>query len=119
MNIMRNLSSAPKPVEKPEPIDNTELVKEFRAEGGHILHVHSYRNNDGHRALTVAFIPRSGRIEVATSVTHRNDTFTKKIGTKAAIEHFRAGRTIDVPLLKQGKGPTRQLWEMFNRAVWH
>lgn len=81
-----------KPVK--EKIDNTALVEGFRARGGRILHIN--RNNQ--RNMTLAFIPKSNRIEVATAVTHSNDTFTKKIGTKTAIEHFNEGKTVFLPL---------------------
>jgi len=80
-------------------IDNTLLVKAFHDEGGRIFHI---RPHDGYtqpdRGMTVAYKKKSGRIEMATSVTHRNDTFEKKIGTKTAIEHFRAGQTVNLPV---------------------
>lgn len=87
-------------VVKPEPIDNTELVLGFRAEGGHIFHVRPRRRHDNSvtRGMTVAYKIKSGRIEMATSVQHRSDAFTKKIGTKTAIEHFRAEKTVCVPI---------------------
>lgn len=85
---------------KPVPIDNTELVREFRNRGGCLLHVRPERIYGGGwtRGMTVAFMQKSGRIELATSVSHRSDSFTKKIGTKTAIEHFNAGKTIFFPI---------------------
>lgn len=88
----------PNPEPKPEPIDNTELVEQFRAEGGRIYHALPYHS--GRRGVTFAFKVKGGRVEFATAVQHRNDTFTKKIGTKTAIEHFHAGKTVFLPLGK-------------------
>ena len=85
--------------EKREPIDNTELVRQFRAQGGHIVHVRprAVFNGAVTRGMTVAFVIKGGRIQLATAVTHRADDFTKKIGTKTAIEHFNAGKTVFLP----------------------
>jgi hypothetical protein len=104
-------------VVKPEPINNTKLVEEFRARGGRIAHVHQPNNHDGTRAMTIAFIDHSGRVEVATSVTHRNDTFTKKVGTKLAIEHFLAGKTVSIPLQNRRR-VTDFLLNMFFPITW-
>lgn len=92
------MNNIPNSEPKPDPIDNTELVEQFRAEGGRIFHALPY--NSGRRGVTFAFKLKGGRIEFATAVQHRNDTFTKKIGTKTAIEHFHAGRTVFLPLGK-------------------
>lgn len=87
---------APKP--KPDPIDNTELVEAFRALGGGILHL---QPKYGRRGITIAFVAhKSSRIEFATAVQHRSDTFTKKQGTKNAIEHFNNGQTVFLPIQK-------------------
>lgn len=94
-----------------EVIDNTKLVEDFRLRGGKILHVHDPLG----RGMTLAFIPRSGRVEVATSVQHRNDSFTKKIGTKLAIEHFDAGKTVNLPIV--GKKVTNTLKFAFSVLV--
>ena len=88
----------PTPKTKPEPIDNTSLVNEFRASGGQILHVPPRQNR---RGVTAAFRILNSRIELATAVQHRADTFTKKIGTRTAIEHFHSGRTIFLPTSRQ------------------
>jgi len=81
---------------KREKIDNTQLVAEFRAAGGRILHV-----SFGGRGMTFAFKQKSNRIEFATALTHTVDTFTKKVGTKTAITHFLDGQTVFVPLGKR------------------
>lgn len=91
-------------------INNAILVDEFRAEGGKIVHI---RPTDRRRGITIAFKERSGHIEIATAVTHRSDTFTKKIGTKTAIEHFKAGRVVTLPATKN---TTRSLKEFFGWA---
>lgn len=84
---------------KAPPIDNTELVEAFRKEGGGILHLPP--SNLQPRGGTVAYKVRGSRLEVATSLTHPNDVFSRKMGTKTAIEHFREGRTIFLPMTKK------------------
>ncbi len=81
--------------EKPTPINNTELVESFRDEGGKIVHL---REQGTLRGVTFAYKLKGKRIELATAVTHTVDTFTKKVGTKTAIEHFRAGSVIVLPV---------------------
>lgn len=83
--------------EKPAPINNSDLVEEFRREGGHIVHYRGNRHSNNLRGVTFAYKLNNGRIEFSTAVQHKNDTFTKKIGTKTAIEHFREGKTIILP----------------------
>ena len=97
------MTNTPKKLEagenfKPAPIDNTDIVNVFREEGGQIFHVVP---KGGARGITLAFKARNGRIEYATAVQHRSDQFTKKIGTKTAIKHFRAGKTTCLPLKKE------------------
>lgn len=81
--------------EKPAPINNTELVEEFRQEGGRIVH---FRDDGQQRGTTFAYRLKGKRVEIATALTHTVDTFTKKVGTKVAIEHFRAGKTVFLPV---------------------
>jgi len=85
-----------KALNKPEPIDNTQLVTDFRTNGGQIFHVRP--DKFGRRGTTFAFVQRGRRFELATAVQHSSDDFTKKLGTKTAIEHFNNGKTIFVPL---------------------
>ena len=89
-------------VARPEPINNTELVHQFRLDGGKIIHMRPRLISPGFwsRGMTVAFKPKGSRVEISTAVQHRHDTFTKKIGTKLAIEHFIAGKTIFLPSRK-------------------
>lgn len=84
---------------KPEPIDNTDAVAAFRAEGGHIVHQLPVRLGNGSwtRGVTFAFKLKGGRVQIATAVQHRADVFTKKIGTKTALEHFYDGQVITLP----------------------
>lgn len=93
-----------------EKIDNSKIVDEFRQIGGKILHVQG-----SNRSMTLAFIPKNGRVEVATSIVHRNDTFTKKIGTKLAIESFHSGKFIALPIA--GRRVTRALQSTFSYLV--
>lgn len=58
--------------------------------------------------MTFAFIARSNRVELATAVTHTADGFAKKVGTQTAIEHFREGKTVFLPLRSRDrKNPAR------------
>lgn len=103
-----------KPVK--EKIDNTALVEDFRAEGGQITHIHV--RNPKARSMSLAFKDLGSRIELATSVTHRNDTFTKKIGTKVALEHFSSGKTVFIPRSSFHKTALTQLQSMFDVTTW-
>jgi hypothetical protein len=87
---------------KPDPINNTEIIADFKAMGGRVMHFRPDRFYNV-RGMTIAFIQKSGRIEVATAVQHRADDFTKKVGTKTAIEHFFAGKTVTIPLRRSSR----------------
>lgn len=102
---------------KAEPIDNTELVLGFRAEGGGVLHIRPCKHRDGKwtRGLTAAFKIKGRRVEIATALTHHSDCFTKKMGTKLAIEHFRAGKTVFLPVSRDN--PVLQLQCALHRLV--
>ncbi len=80
-----------------EPIDNTAIVEAFRLGGGRLFHALPSKNR---RGVTFAYVVKKSRVEIATGVQHRHDPFTKKVGTKNAIEHFLAGHTIHLPLGK-------------------
>lgn len=91
-----------KEANKKPPVNNTELVEQFRASGGHILHIRPKKPNK-HRAyptrgMTAAFVVKGARITLATSLAHPNDDFCKKDGTKTAIEHFLDGRVVTLPI---------------------
>lgn len=98
-------SKAPPAKDKPAPINNTELVTEFRRAGGNILHIRPKRIFDYNhekmvmtKGVTLAFKKKGHRVEIATALQHSVDCFSKKMGTKTAIEHFTAGKTVSLPL---------------------
>lgn len=79
-----------------EQINNKEAVGQFRATGGRILHFRpSFVRS---RGFSVAFVHKGGRITFSTALQHRADDFTKKMGTKTALEHFLEGKTVTLPL---------------------
>lgn len=73
-------------------IDNTAALAASTAS---IVHI----NTGVSRPITVAYerINKS-HIKIATAVTHRHDTFTRKVGTKVALANFAAGKVIVLPL---------------------
>lgn len=92
---------------KPDPIDNTALVTDFRAKGGLVVHIRPKRNpytGKWKRGGTFAFITKGSRMEVSSALQHSADSFSKKVGTKTAIEHFNAGKTIHLPLSERDAG---------------
>jgi hypothetical protein len=102
-------------IEKPAPIDNTQIVENFRREGGGLVHIRpGQAGGSSTRGMTFAYKRKGSRIEFSTSVQHRNDAFCKKIGTKLAIEHFLAGKTVTFPMKN-----TRKVAEFLNDvAFW-
>jgi hypothetical protein len=87
---------------KPEPaprIDNGPLL----AETG-LRIVHFNRVEEGGRSMTVAFKTTGSLVEVATAITHPSDAFTRKLGTKTAVEAFLAGKTVRIPMPKVWQG---------------
>lgn len=79
-----------------EKINNTEAVEAFRAEGGGIIHLNP--NDTFTRGVTFAYIHKGNRLTFSTAVQHKNDTFTKRIGTKTALDHFHEGKTVTLPI---------------------
>lgn len=80
----------PTPVAKS---NNGELLKL------HNLKIIHFRPTDHHPGVTIAFQHTNKNVvEVATAVVHPFDTFTKKVGTKLAIENFIGGRTVFLPI---------------------
>ena len=107
-------TQAPPATPRPEPINNTELVAEFRRNGGNILHVRPNRVFDSERnrvivtkGVTIAFKKKGNRIVIASALQHTSDCFSKKIGTMLAIEHFEAGKVVSLPL--RSTWPTQTL----------
>lgn len=100
---------------KPEPIDNTALVEAHRANGGGILHL---APPVGERGLTIAFKQQGSRITIATGCQHRNDAFTRKVGTKTAVTHFNNGSTITIPVPTDYRNrPVKLLRRLFYAIV--
>jgi hypothetical protein len=92
------------PVVEPKPkINNTEIVTALRADGGGIVHCRPSSKSD--KGFTTAYIRKGRRLIVTTAVQHSADTFSKKVGTKVAIERLRAGNCIVLPL-KADESPT-------------
>lgn len=101
-------ASAAKKGSNGPPINNSEAVEAFRKQGGRILHIQGRRFN----SLTIAFIRGSKTIEIATSVTHPADCFTKKVGTNIAIGRFNEGRTVVLPIFSNWNSVD------FLRSIW-
>lgn len=114
-----------KPVFTPRPktpkINNTDLLKQT---GLRIRHFHG-TDRFGYprmREMTVAYIEKRGRLEIATAVVHSQDRFCRKMGTKQAIENFLAGKTVTVPAAQdlyadkpmKAAHPNITLMQMFN-----
>lgn len=74
-------------------INNTQLLSDT---GLSIIHIN--RVGFG-RSMTIAYKGTSKTmVELATAITHPDDTFSRKAGTKQAVAAFTAGRTIRVPV---------------------
>ena len=95
-----------------DKIDNTQLVNDFRARGGRVVHCRATYETD--RAVTVTYIDHGNRMEISTAVQHSADDFTKKVGTKLAIERFNEGKTVVLPRKRSSK-PSQALRDM---AYW-
>lgn len=66
--------------------------------------------------MTVAYrkpFRGSNTLEIATAITHPKDTFTKRIGTRTAVEAFVSGRTIFVPITDKRSGAIATLKFLF------
>lgn len=79
-----------------------ELIKKAVTLGVHVCHVFDKDFTSG--GLTVAFRKVSPydsgiMVECAVQTCSTNDTFSKKVGTKGALERFFNGETIQLPLL--------------------
>lgn len=91
-----------------EKINNSALLAGTDARIVHIRKNEAIQLQEGqepldqllaNRELTIAYKRHGNNIvEIATAITHSQDTFTKKIGTKLACEHFNAGQTVRVPI---------------------
>ena len=82
--------------------ERLELIEVAKEEGIGIVHIFDKENPKG--GLTVAFRKnspyKSGKmVSVAVATCSTQDTFSKKLGTKLAIQEFLEGKTINLPLL--------------------
>jgi hypothetical protein len=79
-----------------EVINNTQVLADT---GLRIVH---FVPTDRHeKGFTVAFRPTNKPVvEISTSICKNGDTFSKKMGTRTAIENFQKGRTILLPYNK-------------------
>lgn len=86
---------------KKEHIDNSKLLADS---GLKIVHINNNRGADTtFRAMTVAYEQiNKSHLKISTAVTHRSDTFTKKLGTRVAIQNFEKGNVIVVPIQRYG-----------------
>jgi hypothetical protein len=108
--IAKDILTSPKAVAEPK-VNNGELLAKH---GLQVMHFHP---GIGLPGMTVAYrVPfrSSNVLEIATAITHPNDTFTKKIGTRIAVEAFVAGRTAYVPIVHKKKPASLTLKHYFN-----
>lgn len=89
-------------------VNNGNLLTE------HNLKVMHFRPGYDLPGMTVAYREVNRNvIEIATAITHPNDCFTKKIGTRCAVEAFISGRTAFVPVIYKRKPATFTLKHYF------
>lgn len=82
----------------------------------HELCVMHFRPGFDLPGMTVAYRPAhkgSNVVEIATAITNPCDTFTKKIGTRVAVEAFVKGRTVFIPVMEKKKPITFTLKHYF------
>jgi hypothetical protein len=99
----KTLAQAARDIVTAEPViedtrNNGELLKEH---GLKVVHIRPDSDVFAGRGMTVAYRDVNRNvIEIATAIVHTTDTFTKKIGTRIAVENFIAGRTVFVRKLR-------------------
>jgi hypothetical protein len=90
--VAKDILTQPEATTEPK-VNNGETL---RTHGLKVMH---FRPTDNTNGLTVAFKQANRNvIEVATSIVHPFDTFTKKVGTRLAAEAFIGGRTAFLPI---------------------
>lgn len=87
------------PKEEKVKIDNTQILADT---GLRVIHFNRIDFND--RSMTLAYKGTDRLVEIATAVTHPNDRFCRKIGTKTAVEAFLAGKTVRLPVPREWQG---------------
>ena len=108
-SIARSQAKAPRKAD----FSNADLV----ADSG--LNIAHFQREDTPltRDITVAYeVVSNNLLKVATSMCHPSDTFTKKFGTRQAIENFQNGNFIDMPRDKS-LTPYHQIGMMFGAFV--
>ena len=90
--------------------NNGELLA---AHGLRLVHVRPENDFRG-RGMTIAFREVNRNvIEISTAIVHTNDTFTKKVGARVAIENFVAGRTVYIRRIFPAMSATECVQAMF------
>jgi hypothetical protein len=90
--IAKEILTTPETAKTPEPNNGEMLVK-------HGLRVMHFRPNEHQAGMTVAYQQTNrNTIQVATAIVHPFDTFTKKVGTRLAIDNFVGGQTAYLPI---------------------
>lgn len=82
-----------------------EMLLKAKICGVGIVHIKSDENGWRKGGMTIAFkksnrYPRGRMVEVAVAVCSPDDTFSRKIGTKLALEKFFSEEVIELPLLE-------------------
>jgi hypothetical protein len=83
-----------------EHTPNGELLA---THGLKVMHIRPNAHT-GHRGMTIAYRQQHRKasvVEIATALVHPSDTFTKKIGTRLAVESFVAGQTVLLPVARR------------------
>lgn len=102
---------------KHERINNAERLK---ASGLRIVHILPRNNGNlyprDRLGMTVAYRPvfrRPSVIEVSTALCRKGDVFSRKMGTKTAIENFQNGHTVFIPATNPGRDPVWTVRDTF------
>jgi hypothetical protein len=83
-------------------INNTNSLRE---QGLSVVHFNTnFLDTHITRPVTIVYKMKNRNvIEMATAVCHSADIFTKKVGTKTAIQNFYEGKTIMLPYFKDSR----------------
>lgn len=77
------------------------LIRQAIEQGVGLVHIHSDTYSNG--GMTVAFrksspTPGGAMVDVAVVTCSEQDTFSRKVGSKLALEAFFDGKTVSLPL---------------------
>lgn len=96
--------------EETDTRNNGELLE---AHGLKLVHIRPNSDFTG-RGMTVAYRTLNKNvIEIATAIVHTNDTFSKKVGARIAINNFIAGRTVYIRKLFRSEGAVSSIQATF------